>query len=235
MAAVAANSSAPHWKSCGPAGLTLDVVETHAPGEATQLTRDGYARGYRAFLGVGGDGTSYEIVNGLFPEALDRRASDAWISASGHGQFFPARFFRSNGVDYAMESLLARRSRKCDVFRMTHKDGVIYYINLLQRGVCGRRRDRARAEVQPLRTTRLFHRHLLRTGTAQPETVPADGRRANGARSTPMSLPHFQQQQVHRWNHDDCAAGPHRRWVDRVRSLGADLASWANQESKHAL
>ena len=33
-----------------------------------------------------------------------------------------------------MESLLARRSRKCDVLRMTHRDGVIYYINLLSVG-----------------------------------------------------------------------------------------------------
>ena len=114
-------------------GLTLNVVETHAPGEATQLTRDAYGRGYRAFLGVGGDGTSYEIVNGLFPEALEGERPTLGFLPLGTGNSF-LRDFSDQGVVYAMESLLARRSRKCDVLRMTHRDGVIYYINLLSVG-----------------------------------------------------------------------------------------------------
>ena len=91
-------------------GLTLDVVETHAPGEATQLTRDAYGRGYRAFLGVGGDGTSYEIVNGLFPEALEGERPTLGFLPLGTGNSF-LRDFSDQGVVYAMESLLARRSR----------------------------------------------------------------------------------------------------------------------------
>ena len=33
-----------------------------------------------------------------------------------------------------MEALLAHRAQSCDVFRMAHRDGVIYYINLLSVG-----------------------------------------------------------------------------------------------------
>jgi diacylglycerol kinase (ATP) len=51
------------------AGVDLEIALTHRAGEATALARDAYAQGYRNFLAVGGDGTSYEIVNGLFPEA----------------------------------------------------------------------------------------------------------------------------------------------------------------------
>ena len=47
-------------------GISLKVVETTAPGQATQLVRDAYAEGYRKFIAIGGDGTSYEIVNGFF-------------------------------------------------------------------------------------------------------------------------------------------------------------------------
>ncbi len=50
-------------------GIDLAVVETSAPGQATVLVRDAYAQGYRKFIAVGGDGTSYEVVNGLFPSA----------------------------------------------------------------------------------------------------------------------------------------------------------------------
>jgi YegS/Rv2252/BmrU family lipid kinase len=114
-------------------GLVLDVVETRALGEATTLAREGYARGYRQFLAVGGDGTSYEIVNGLFPEALSGERPKLGFLPLGTGNSF-LRDFSDKGVDYAMESLLARRSRPCDVLRMTHKNGVIFYINLLSVG-----------------------------------------------------------------------------------------------------
>ena len=74
-------------------GIELKVVETNAPGQATLLVRDAYAKGYRKFIAVGGDGTSYEIVNGLFP-AAEARAADAGISPPGHGQLIPARLQR---------------------------------------------------------------------------------------------------------------------------------------------
>ena len=49
------------------AGIAVDVLETRAPGDATRLAREAYEAGKRHFIAVGGDGTSYEIVNGLFP------------------------------------------------------------------------------------------------------------------------------------------------------------------------
>lgn len=114
-------------------GLTLDAVETRALGDATALARQGYAQGYRNFLAVGGDGTSYEIVNGLFPEALEGERPKLGFLPLGTGNSF-LRDFSYKGVDHAMEALLAQRSRPCDVLRMKHKDGVIYYINLLSVG-----------------------------------------------------------------------------------------------------
>ncbi len=37
-------------------------------------------------------------------------------------------------VNYAMESLIAGRSRKCDVLRLRHREGVLHYINILSIG-----------------------------------------------------------------------------------------------------
>src|SRR5580704_5338393 len=50
-------------------GIAVEVAETQAPADATRIVREAYARGRRKFLAVGGDGTSYEVVNGLFPQA----------------------------------------------------------------------------------------------------------------------------------------------------------------------
>jgi YegS/Rv2252/BmrU family lipid kinase len=115
------------------AGVRLDVVETTAPGEATHLARDAYARGRRKFIAVGGDGTSYEIVNGLFPEARGSERPTLAFLPFGTGNSF-LREFTDRGADYAMEALLAGRSQPCDVVRLRHKDGVLYYINLLSMG-----------------------------------------------------------------------------------------------------
>ena len=51
----------------------------------------------------------------------------------GTGNSF-LRDFSDQGVEYAIESLLAQRSRTCDVMRLRHRTGVIHYINLLSMG-----------------------------------------------------------------------------------------------------
>ncbi len=115
------------------AGVAIEAHETHSPGHGIQLARDAYRSGYRRFLAVGGDGTSYEIVNGVFPEALRGDRPRLAFLPLGTGNSF-LRDFSTRSAEYATEALLAGRSRACDVLRMTHKDGVLYYINLLSVG-----------------------------------------------------------------------------------------------------
>ena len=132
------------------AGIALETAETSAVGHATQIAREAYGRGYRKFLAVGGDGTSYEIVNGLFPDSLVassagtsvRTREDAVATLGflplGTGNSFLRDFEEGTsgmrGLEHAIEALEARRSRPCDVLRLTHKDGAIYYTNLLSVG-----------------------------------------------------------------------------------------------------
>jgi diacylglycerol kinase family enzyme len=129
------------------AGIALETVETSAAGQATQIARDAYGRGYRKFLAVGGDGTSYEIVNGLFPDSLatpsltgapqDAIATLGFLPL-GTGNSFLRDFedlaSGKSGLEHAMQALEARRSQPCDALRLTHKQGTIYYTNLLSVG-----------------------------------------------------------------------------------------------------
>ena len=125
--------AAPALERLRAAGVTLDVVETRFPGHAIQLAREGYSEGYRRFIAVGGDGTSYEIVNGLFAHTpCGERVSLAFLPLGTGNSFL--RDFSDRGVDYATEALLSGRSRPCDVLRLKHKGGVIHYINLLSIG-----------------------------------------------------------------------------------------------------
>jgi len=132
-------------------GIKLETAETRAASDATQIARDAFRNGYRKFLAVGGDGTSFEIVNGIFPDALASKdalaaSTDAPRTATPTLGFLPLgtgnSFLRDfedlaagkGGLEHAIEALTARRSRPCDVFRLTHTEGVIYYTNLLSMG-----------------------------------------------------------------------------------------------------
>jgi YegS/Rv2252/BmrU family lipid kinase len=140
-------------------GLQLEQVETSAAGDATRIAGDAYRGGYRKFIAVGGDGTAYEIVNGLFPQAANVNSNDTIPTLGflplGTGNSFLRDFEAPDGgprgLEHALQALEAGRSRACDVLRLTHKDGAIYYTNLLSVGFT--------ADVAALR-----HRHFLGLG-----------------------------------------------------------------------
>ena len=115
------------------AGVELDVAETSGPGEATRLARRAYARGQRQFIAVGGDGTAYEIVNGLFPEAGTAGKPVLGFLPLGTGNSF-LRDFTSNGAEHAREAILAGRRTSSDVLCLKHSGGELYFINLLSVG-----------------------------------------------------------------------------------------------------
>lgn len=125
--------AAPALERLRAGNIEVDVAETTTQGQGPQLVRDALARGYRKFIAVGGDGTAYEIVNGLFPAAAGAMRPTLAFLPLGTGNSF-LREFSDQGVEFAMEALLARRSQPCDVLRVTHKEGVLHYINLLSMG-----------------------------------------------------------------------------------------------------
>lgn len=136
------------------AGIVVETAASQAAGDATRIAREAYAHGNRKFIAVGGDGTSYEIVNGLFAKNGESRLHDSAASQKNPGgddqvptlgflplgtgnsflRDFSDRKASDHGLEHAIQALLARRSRPCDVLRLTHKEGEIYYTNLLSVG-----------------------------------------------------------------------------------------------------
>lgn len=114
-------------------GIDLEIAQTTRPGEATPLARDAYARGFRNFLAVGGDGTSFEIVNGIFPEAATPGRAALGFLPLGTGNSF-LRDFTTRGVEHTIEALREARRRPCDVIRLRHAAGDIFFINMLNLG-----------------------------------------------------------------------------------------------------
>ena len=115
-------------------GLEVEVLPTSRAGEATELTRAAFRDGARRFIAVGGDGTGFEIVNGLFPEALSSEVRPTLgFLPLGTGNSF-LRDFTTEGAAYSEQALVQGRHRECDVIRLKHREGEIYFINLLSLG-----------------------------------------------------------------------------------------------------
>jgi diacylglycerol kinase (ATP) len=114
-------------------GGTLEIVQTKKGGEGTELARAAYREGIRHFLAVGGDGTSYEIINGVFPESLESGRISLGFLPLGTGNSF-LRDFTTKGVEHTIAAIAEGRSRVCDVIRARHASGEIYFINVLNLG-----------------------------------------------------------------------------------------------------
>lgn len=114
-------------------GIELEIVQTTRPGQATELARDAYTQGFRTFLAVGGDGTSYEILNGVFPEAATSGRPALGFLPLGTGNSF-LRDFTKHGVEHTIEALRQGARRACDVIRLRHAAGDVYFLNVLSIG-----------------------------------------------------------------------------------------------------
>ncbi len=142
-----AQRAAPSIRQLSDGGIDLRIVETTHPGHATTLVRRAWQEGQQDFIAIGGDGTTYELLNGLFPlAAQDGPTPCIGLIPVGSGNSF-VRDFSSNGLAYATEAITAGKQRRCDVLRLVHRDGELYFINLLSMGFV--------ADVAALRNRRL--------------------------------------------------------------------------------
>ena len=116
--------------------MQLEVRETRAPGEATVLAQRGLRGRLPQFIAVGGDGTSFEIVNGIFPEAVTAGRAALGFLPLGTGNSF-LRDFTESGTDLAefgIQAILERRRVPAMCCALNHSGGSIFYINTLNMG-----------------------------------------------------------------------------------------------------
>lgn len=122
----------------------LDVVQTSGPGDATRLTREALHDGVTTIVGVGGDGTINEIVNGFFDESGNTINPDAEIAIMmiGTGGDFRRSFGIGPTWQDCLERIASGETRMIDLGRieLTGKSGdpvVRWFDNIASFGVSG--------------------------------------------------------------------------------------------------
>jgi diacylglycerol kinase (ATP) len=117
--------------SLADSGRTLTTAATRSSGDAARIARDAFAAGARRFVAVGGDGTAFEVLNGLFPAAAsDPRPPVLGFLPLGTGNSF-VRDWSRDGVAHGLEALRSGRRRRVDLLRVAHRDGELWALGVV--------------------------------------------------------------------------------------------------------
>ena len=117
-------------------GVRVVARNTEAPGDGTRLVQNALQEGFRNFIAVGGDGTSFEVVNGLAAHlgssAPDQRVTLGFLPLGTGNSFL--RDFGDGSVASAISAIAEGRRRSVDAVKLTHARGTLHYLNLLSFG-----------------------------------------------------------------------------------------------------
>jgi diacylglycerol kinase (ATP) len=125
------------------AGVSHDVAETEAPGDATRLTRAARDDGVDCIAVVGGDGTINEVSQGyLDADGGPLSGPDLALIPAGTGGDFRRTFGLGNDVERAVERLCRSEPRALDlgVLELTSDKGervTRAFINIASFGIGG--------------------------------------------------------------------------------------------------
>lgn len=104
-------------------GIELEIERTERPRHATELARTAALRGDSEIAAIGGDGTAWEVLNGLFDPDLAKRRADGVrprlaILPVGTGNSL-MNDLSENGADTVIDALEQGRTRTLDLFRFS--------------------------------------------------------------------------------------------------------------------
>ncbi len=99
----------------------LEVRFSEHPGHSVEIGRQAAGAGYDRILCLGGDGTPYELINGLYAEGRPARRPEIGQIPAGTGNSF-IRDFGIESPDQALEAILAGRRRKVDLVEFEEQE-----------------------------------------------------------------------------------------------------------------
>lgn len=110
----------------------VEVVTTQRPEHATEIARGAVQAGANAVVAVGGDGTLFEVVNGMVDHSAQRPALG--VIPVGTGNSF-LRDFPISDAQGAAKAILRGKTKPVDVIRVHHTEGSFVFANLMSFGL----------------------------------------------------------------------------------------------------
>lgn len=99
----------------------LEVRFSERPGHSLEIGREAAGAGFDRILCLGGDGTPYELINGLYAGGRPGRRPEIGQIPAGTGNSF-IRDFGIETPDQALDAILAGRRRKVDLVEFEEQE-----------------------------------------------------------------------------------------------------------------
>jgi YegS/Rv2252/BmrU family lipid kinase len=116
-------------------GLEFEVQKTEAPGQAKKIAQQAALHGYRRVIAVGGDGTCYEIVNGLLSAAQEEQTATLGIIPTGSGNDLAHSLGIPPDIAQACSILKNGSERAIDVGQVTVDNKPHVFVNCVGLGL----------------------------------------------------------------------------------------------------
>jgi diacylglycerol kinase (ATP) len=115
-------------------GIKSDIRQTRRPGDGTEIVAATDLTRFDGVIAAGGDGTLFEVLNGLYRHAAGDRVPIG-VLPIGTGNAF-ARDLDLDPSDWqrAIDMIHKGHTRKVDVGQVTSTDGDYYFLNIVSMG-----------------------------------------------------------------------------------------------------
>jgi diacylglycerol kinase (ATP) len=111
-------------------GFGVDLFLTGHPGHAREIAGALEIEAYDGIVSAGGDGTNYEVLNGLLSRHGDRELPFLGLLPTGRGNSF-ARDLDILSVEDGIAAICRGRTRNVDVCRFTQGEELYFFVNLM--------------------------------------------------------------------------------------------------------
>jgi diacylglycerol kinase (ATP) len=115
-------------------GLDADILLTEAPGDATTLVRSADISAYDAVIASGGDGTLFEVLNGVMHNPSPVRPPLGLIPNGTGNAFMKELGLRKLDWRRAIAIIAANRTRTIDLGRVEWEGDARYFLNIVGMG-----------------------------------------------------------------------------------------------------
>lgn len=157
---------------------------TERPGHAIELGREAARAGYDRILCLGGDGTPFEVVNGLYSDGRPGRRPDIGLIPAGTGNSF-LRDFGVTAPEDALERILSGRRRAVDLVELeclrAGRPARMYSLNIIGVGLIADILKLTNEKLKPLGSFGYSLAVLIRLARGMDNTVEIE---TDGARRT---------------------------------------------------
>jgi diacylglycerol kinase (ATP) len=113
----------------------VDVLQTGSAGDAVRLVAGADVSAYDGLIAVGGDGTLFEVVNGLYAHSKDKRIPLGLVPAGTGNAFARDLGLAAGDWEKAVGLIRAGRQRPVDVGRVETPTETYFFLNIVGAGL----------------------------------------------------------------------------------------------------